>query len=285
MRRRDILALAGAAAFGAACRPSDASSAKERRLVVVGSALTEIVFALGDGKDVVAVDVASLYPDEARALATLGYHRKLSADGILATTPTHLLVSSDAGPPEALTQIAGAGIKVDTIEVPLSWPAAVERVRVVGGLLSKKDAAERLASELDETLRTLETEAKARQQRLRALYVFAPTSTATMVAGRNTAADVVLGLAGLDNAGAELDGFRPWTPEAAVAARPDLVVVSQEGIQRLGGVDALFARPGLRESRAAESRRVAVVDDMKFLGLGPRVAEATRDLVKIVYAS
>ena len=60
---------------------------KDMRIVCVSKHLTEMVFALGKGHNVVAVDLSSTFPDSAKLLPTVGYHRLLSAEGIISMKP------------------------------------------------------------------------------------------------------------------------------------------------------------------------------------------------------
>jgi iron complex transport system substrate-binding protein len=104
-----------------------------------------------------------------------------------------------------------------------------------------------------------------------------------MVGGRETAADVVLSLAGCENAASDLKGFMQLTPEAVVRARPDVVLAPEKGLASLGGPEKLFATPGLAETPAAQGRRVVAVDDLLLLGLGPRVAKAIDEVASKVF--
>ena len=54
---------------------------KDMRIVCLSKQLTEYVFALGKGHNIVAVDLSSTYPDSAKLLKTVGYHRALSPEG------------------------------------------------------------------------------------------------------------------------------------------------------------------------------------------------------------
>ena len=55
------------------------ASAAGTRLVTIGGAVTETVFALGAGSQVVAVDTSSTYPDAAQQRPKVGYARTLAA--------------------------------------------------------------------------------------------------------------------------------------------------------------------------------------------------------------
>src|SRR6187549_861664 len=84
---------------------------KDQRIVCLSKHLTEMVFALGKGHDLVAVDLSSTYPDSAKLLKTVGYHRALSAEGIISMEPDLVIHSKDIGPENVEPQILKAGIK------------------------------------------------------------------------------------------------------------------------------------------------------------------------------
>ena len=72
-----------------------------QRIVTVGGAATEIVFALGVGESVVATDLSSIYPPEARELPMVGYVRNVSPEGILSMEPDLVIATGAFGPPTA----------------------------------------------------------------------------------------------------------------------------------------------------------------------------------------
>jgi iron complex transport system substrate-binding protein len=282
MRRRELLA--ALAALGVACGDRTKPSASDGpRVVVAGGPLTEIVFALGAGESVVGADTSSTYPAETSALPKVGYQRQLASEGVLSLLPTLLLVSEEAGPPDVLEQVRRAGVNVVTIQSPRTADAIPARVLAVGAELGRTPRAEEIASDLRAAIAALRERARGRASRPRVLFLYARGPGAMMVGGRETAADVVLSLAGCENAAADLKGFMQLTPEAVVRARPDVVLAPEKGLASLGGPDKLFATPGLAETPAAQGRRVVAVDDLLLLGLGPRVAKAIDEVASKVF--
>ena len=91
------------------------ASAAADRVVALGGDITEIVYALGAGKSLVARDSTSLAPSEAKSLPDVGYLRQLNAEGILAMRPDRVLASDQAQPSLALQQIQRSGVAVTTI--------------------------------------------------------------------------------------------------------------------------------------------------------------------------
>src|SRR5882672_2449795 len=71
---------------------------KDMRIVCLSKQLTEYVFALGKGHNIVAVDLSSTYPDSAKMLKTVGYHRALAPEPIIAMKPDLVIHSNDIGP-------------------------------------------------------------------------------------------------------------------------------------------------------------------------------------------
>ena len=135
MQRRTFLA-AGMTALVA--RPASAATAPQR-IVCVGGAITEIVFALGAGAHVIAVDTTSLYPGRAVApLPKVGYLRQLSVEGLLSTRPDLILADVDAGPKNVLDQLQSMGAPLAHFHAEHSV-AALHALRELGVRLALDD--------------------------------------------------------------------------------------------------------------------------------------------------
>src|ERR687885_2997995 len=61
------------------------------RVVVISQVYNEIIWALGAQDHVVGVDLSSTYPPDVKKAQTVGYHRALSAEGILSLHPTAII--------------------------------------------------------------------------------------------------------------------------------------------------------------------------------------------------
>ena len=67
------------------------------RVVALGGAITEVVYALGAEGQLVGTDTTSLYPAAALQTAKVGYMRQLSAEGLLSLRPDAVLGTDEAG--------------------------------------------------------------------------------------------------------------------------------------------------------------------------------------------
>jgi iron complex transport system substrate-binding protein len=250
-----------------------------QRVVTVGGGVTEIVYALGAGARVVAVDTTSIYPAAVAKLPNVGYMRTLSAEGVLSLRPERLLATSDAGPAPALAQIRSAGVQVTVLPNAHSFESLVANVRSAAAALGVTDDGERLAKRLQDDWSRTEAQVQAARAKPRVLFIFAHGGGGAMqVGGVETGADAMIRYAGATNVAAALKGYKPLTPEAVIAMAPDVVLITEEGMAAVGGPDRLWAQASLAQTPAGKAKRVVSIGAIQLLGFGPRMPEAVRDL-------
>ncbi|KNE23574.1 heme/hemin ABC transporter substrate-binding protein [Achromobacter spanius] len=249
-------------------------AAEPSRVVSLGGSVTEIVYGLGEGDRLVGDDLSSLYPEAATKLPRVGYYRAVPVEGVLSLKPDLVLASEQAGPPDALKRLAGVGVRVVTVSDAPSVDSLKARIRAVAEALGVAPAGERM---VDEVTRELARAEAIPATRARALLLLNRTGT-PQGAGRDTAANEVMHLAGLVNVLDGQQGYKPLSAEAIGALAPDLIVVTKASLDAGGGMEKFLAQPGIAGSQAAVKRRVVVMDDLLILGMGPRLPLALTQL-------
>jgi iron complex transport system substrate-binding protein len=102
------------------------------RIVSIGGAITEILYALGLDHRVVAIDSTSFYPPQAlREKPNVGYMRALSPEGVLGLNPSLILATEDAGPKETITVLRAAGIPFVLVPDKYSGRSILEKIEIV----------------------------------------------------------------------------------------------------------------------------------------------------------
>ena len=127
------------------------------RIVSLNGDLTEIIFELGLGANVVGVDVMTTYPPEAAGLndqgETVGFAQQLTAEGVLRFEPTLVIGDQQVAPPEALEQLRGAGIPVVILETQATLEGVEIKINQVAEILGVPDEgivlAERVMGEIN----------------------------------------------------------------------------------------------------------------------------------------
>lgn len=281
MTFRSLLSATMLVACFAAITPCAAQNLRTQRIVTLGGAITETVFALGAGAHVVGVDKSSTFPASVNRLPNVGYFRQAGAEGILALSPT-LVIADTGSSPSTIAQLRSAGTRVVLMPVGESADIAVTRIRRIGVLLGVPAQADSLALFVTRGVARAESEARARPTHPRALFVYARGVGTLFVAGMHTGAAEMLRLVGAVNVGSTFEGYKPFTAEAVATSGADVIVVPERGLASLGGIDALLALPGIAQTPAARARRVVTVDDGLLLGFGPRLPEAIQTLSRVI---
>lgn len=248
-----------------------AAAAGQARIVSVGGALTETVCALGHEKDLVGVDVTSVYPASVSKVANVGYWRMINAESVLALKPTLVIASDEYRSAPAFAKLQSAGVKVEFIADDNSVEGAAKKIIAVGGLLGKQAKAAELAAKLRKECAAFSAKAAGRKK---VVFLYARSSSMILAGGANTPADAMIRLAGAVNGVASMDGYKAVSPEALVSAAPDCIVITKNGLDALGGAQALWSVPGLALTPAGKAKSYVVVDDLLFLGFGPRLGTA-----------
>ncbi len=278
-----LIALALVLAAGCRAAEPDAPQRPTPRVVAIGGNVTEAIFAVGAGDLVVGVDTSSLHPPEAAALPKVGDLRQVAVESVLSLRPDMVIATEDAGPPAALMQLRAAGVEVMVFTGAPTVAGARERLTKVGQVLWYPQEAAALVARMDADLAALAKAVAARPERPRVLALYARGADVMNVAGRGTAADHMLALAGATNAVTDFEGYRPLTGEGVVAAAPEVILVPESGLVSLGGIDGLLSQPGVAQTPAGRARRVVAMNDVKLLGFGPRTAQAARELAEALH--
>ncbi|HWU00052.1 MAG TPA: ABC transporter substrate-binding protein, partial [Terriglobales bacterium] len=283
--RRQLLAgLAGLAGAVLLHRPSYGEAGAIERIVSVGGAITEIVFALGFGNKVVAVDTTSCYPLQATAaLPKVGYLRSLAAEGLLSMKPDLILLDADAGPADVLDQLKRLAAPVaHFIERP-SAQSVADKIIFVGAALKQADKAAEIAATFRQDLATVAASVKLLLQRPRVLFLMNAGTTGLRGAGGGTAAAEMIALAGGRNAFGDSSGYKTISAEAALIANPGAIVMMSQTLDELGGRDGVAKLPVLAKTKAAQEGRIFGFDGNYLLGFGPRTAHAVAAFATVLH--
>ena len=103
-----------APSFVRAAEAEEMQKADTSRLISIGGAVTEIVYALGEEGRLVGRDSTSVFPPAAMKLPDVGYMRQLAPEGVIATNPTAIIAVEGSGPPETLNVLREAKIPFET---------------------------------------------------------------------------------------------------------------------------------------------------------------------------
>ena len=285
MKRRDLLLAAAASALLPTLSLARTSypHGHYRRIVVAGGDLTEIIFALGAGDRVIGVDQTSTWPPQVASLPQIGYVRRLSAEGVLSLGPDLLIAAHDAGPAIVFQQLRTAGLEIGRGPAAQTTDGIAAKVVFVGQILGLSREAAALSARLADELAAVQTKVDKLSRRPRVLFILSVQGGIPLVGGQDTSADEMIRLAGGLNVASSLSGYKPMNREAILAARPDVVLMMEDHASRVGGIEAVMARPEISLTPAGRAGRAVTMDGLLLLGHGPRTPQAIAQLARALH--
>ncbi|MFA6964736.1 hemin ABC transporter substrate-binding protein [Bosea sp. (in: a-proteobacteria)] len=288
--RREVSAAIGLTLLAAASLllptglPSPALGQAQERIVAVGGVITEVIYALGLQDRIAGVDSTSLFPAQAlRDKPNIGYVRAVSAEGVLSLKPSLILAIEGAGPPDAMSLLSESGVKLVRIADETSAEGVASKIEAIGSAVAAAEPARRLAAQVRQRFDELATLRGRIPARRRVLFVLSLQNGRVMVGGRNSTADAIIGHAGAINVANGIEGYKPMTDEAILAAAPDVILMMRNGGAPTVTPDELFAMPSFAQTPASTNKRLVQMDGLYLLGFGPRTPLAARDLMAAIY--
>ncbi|MFB9263664.1 hemin ABC transporter substrate-binding protein [Bradyrhizobium erythrophlei] len=253
------------------------------RIVAIGGAVTEILYALGFEDRISGVDTTSLYPHAAlRDKPNVGYMRQLSAEGVLGLHPSLVLAVQGSGPKETMEVLEAAKVPLVLVPENFSEAGLIAKIKLVGHAMGADPRAACLTAAVEADLAQLRALRAKVTKPVRVMFVMSLLNGRAMVAGHNTAANEIITLAGGVNAIDGYDGYKPINDEAIVAAKPDVVLSIERGKDSLTS-EAVFTHPAFALTPVAANKTFVAMEGLYLLGFGPRTAAAARDLSVKLY--
>ncbi|WP_245904390.1 heme/hemin ABC transporter substrate-binding protein [Roseicyclus mahoneyensis] len=256
---------------------SPAQADPAERVLALGGAVTEIVYALGQGDRLVARDTTSTYPPEAAALPDVGYVRALSPEGVLSVAPDLILAIEGSGPPETMEVLRAADIALATVPEGYDATAIVAKITVVAQALEVPEAGARLVAEVEAALAGAIAAGRT-QTPPRVLFILSLQGGRIMAAGADTAAQGIIELAGGVNALSGFNGYQQVSDEAVLLADPDVILMMDRSGEHAAEATDILTHPVLGQTRAAQTGAILHQPGLLLLGFGPRTPQAVEAL-------
>ncbi|MDN3616487.1 MAG: heme/hemin ABC transporter substrate-binding protein [Vibrio gallaecicus] len=269
--------------FGAVNTVS-ANDLANQRIISAGSAVTELVIALDATDKLVAVDVTSRFP-ESNALPKIGYHRQLSAEGLIALQPTVIIGSDEMGPDSAVSQLKSANVDVQIVNTEASIDGLLDRIDQIANLTGSQNKAQAVKKNVAEQVNALESNQVTKKDAKTVLFLLLHEGRPANVAGKETTPNAIIELAGGINPASTLTSFKPLSMESMVEMQPDVILVSGRSYKKMGGADAILkSLPMLAATPAGMNKQIITVDGSALVGgLGLRSLSEAKRLNALIY--
>jgi iron complex transport system substrate-binding protein len=278
--RRIVVTFAALAGLCVLLAPGAPASSYPHRIVSLSPTATEDLFAIGAGKQVVAVDDHSDYPKRAPRTKLSGFQP--NAEAVIGYHPDLVVIEYD---PNGLAKaLAKAHIRVVVQHSAHSLGDAYAQIGKLGALTGHVPKARALVSHMTTRI-ALTLRATKRVVGGRRLSVYQEFSPDFYSASSWSYVGRIYRLFGLRNIADAADsghsGFPQLSAEAIIGANPDLIVLSD--IRCCGQTKAsVAARPGWGGIKAVRRGSIALIDDSIASRWGPRTVTFVQDVARVL---
>ena len=270
------VALAAVSLSAAAHRQSRATH--PHRIISLSPTMTEDLFAIGAGKQVIAVDDQSNYPRRAPRTSLSGFTPNVEA--IANYHPDLVLISYN--PSGFAAQLRSLGIKVVNIAAAENLQQAYREIAQIGRLTGHATGAKAVVRSMKTRLAAIIRSVPAARRHLRVYHELDPTYyTATS----NTFIGSIYKLFGFKDIADAADtsssgGYPQLSGEYIAQQNPQLIVLADTKCcqQTLATV---AARPGWNTIAAVKHGRVVGIDDDVASRWGPRIVQFARAVARM----
>ena len=252
------------------------------RIVSISTVATEMLFAIGAGHRVVAVDSMSNFPSEAPSTDLSGFEPNVEA--ILGFAPDLVILSYDPG--DVVASLDVAGVASLLLGAAQTIADTYSQIEALGAVTGDQDAAATLVAEMQAEIAVLADSVQSRDEPLSYYHELDETLytvTSTTFIGE------VYALAGLVNAADPADpdgsawGYPQVSAEYLLDADPDIIFLADTKCCAQN-VAAVAARPGWANLTAVSRGEIVELDDDVASRWGPRIVEFLRSIVEAVNA-
>lgn len=253
---------------------------RPERIVALSPTVTEMLFAIGAGQQVVAVDDNSNFPPEAPRTDLSGFTP--NAEAIAANEPDLVVLTTDAN--KVVEQLTQLKIPVYVASAAVTLGDTYRQLTELGVLTGHTDAASAMAQRMTEDIEKLVGDLPQRSTTLTYYYELDPTYYSVT---SKTFVGSLFSMVGLTNVADPADadgasgGYPQLSEEVLIAANPDFVFLADAKCCAQSAA-TVKARTGWADVSAVRNDRIVALDDDIASRWGPRVVDLVRAIVDAV---
>lgn len=254
------------------------------RIVSIGSSITEIIYFLNSQDQIIAIDITSNFPEDAKKFPSVGYIRNLSAEGLLSTNPSIIISEDDIGPKNIIKQIQDTKTELRIIPEEQTLNGIIQKIQCVGNIIGQqKEAEEKISSEINPVINKIKEIKKEKDlSNIKIMMILSTEGNSTVVAGANTSGDSFIKMLGATNIFESINGWKAVTAETILLKNPDYIIIPEKDLHKQSNVNTISENMILKETNAGKNNGYIIKDGMAILGYGPRTIFTLMDVLNTI---
>ncbi len=285
MKRSAIIALLFLAVACGRFANKEEKQDNAERIVCIAKQYNEIIYALGAQQNLVGVDLSSTYPPEIKSIPTVGYHRALSAEGILSTKPTLIIHDNNVGPENVMKQLADLKIPMKVFDTKGEDIESTKGlITEMGQYFHREKQADSLNKKLDMDMEKALSQQKNYTTKPKVVIIhYGRANNVYLTLMSNSTGGKMIEWAGGEIPLKGERGMQQLSAEIIAQADPDVILLTDFGYDKLGSLDQIKTLPGVAGTKAARSDRIYRVEEHDMVYVGPRTGENVMMLQELIH--
>lgn len=257
--------------------------ARPERIVSLAPSVTEILYAVGAGSQVVGRTDYDNYPPEAEAVPSVGGFdaSSISIETILDMEPD-LVIAGSIYQDEVTKTLEGTGIKVIDVD-PESIADILVNIQTLGTITGHAGEAKVVVADMQARIDAVTGKVATIPQDERPLVFYEIWHEPLTTASNHTFTGELITLAGGINIFGDLEGTYPTvSAEQIIEENPDVIVGPSNHSDQLTA-EAIAARPGWGDLAAVRNGAVVIIDGDIISRSGPRIIDALEAIARALH--
>lgn len=246
------------------------------KIASLDAAHTEVLYAIGAGDQVTAVDNTSNCPVQAAALSARVDAFNPSLEAITGLEPDLVILAFDTG--DIVSAMRQAGLTVLYLPSPADINGTYDDIELVGKATGHIDEADALVTSMADEVHAIEADASGHERPT----VYHEVDNTYYSAGPGSFIADLYSVLGANNiADSTGEAYPQLSSEAIIAANPDVIILADEDFGE--DADTVAARPGWTAIDAVKNGRIYGINPDIISRPGPRIVDALRQLAEDLY--
>jgi iron complex transport system substrate-binding protein len=255
-----------------------------QRIISLAPSNTEILFAVGAGKQVVGRDDLSDFPAETGSLPKIGGMDKYNTEQIVALKPD-LVLAAEINSPELVNSLESLGLTVYYLSNPKTIEDMYANLEIVSKLTGHEQETTALVESFKARVAIVDEKIKSAAGKPVVFYELDSTDPAKpWTAGPGSFIDLLINRAGgvnLTSVAGIKDAYPQVSVEQIVSTNPDMIILgdSMWGVT----VESVGQRPGWEKLKVVSGKQIFPFDDNLVSRPGPRLVDGLEALAKLLH--
>ena len=249
-----------------------------QRIITLAPNLTEMIYDLGLGKNLVGNTTYCDYPAAARNVDKVGDMLTFNFEKIVTLKPDIVFITVEGNTKETYEKFGELGIKI-FVSNPRNFTGIKKTYLDLGKIFGIEEKAKRKVAAWDSLVTKLSTESKNYPE---ASAMFLIDTKPVMIAGKNTFINEYLEICGLKNIAADSPlNYPMFSREEILRRNPDYIIYPTGSNEDFLSVLKIY--PEWKNLNAVKNHHVLFVDRNLFTRPGPRFVQAVGILFNLLH--